>query len=346
MQNPTPTRQELSSYFFDRCTPEISNKVERWFFKNGNSQEAKKLLFSLWEELEDTTSSTSPEEIQAAFEQFKARLLSSAPQENKSKKPNLFLWIQRIAAILILPLIISTIYFALKKDPIEYIEIRTNPGMVAAVNLPDGTKVWLNSRSYLKHPTRFTGNTRDVVLNGEAYFSVHKDKSKRFTVSTPFDIKAEVLGTEFNMEAYAADSSVRTTLVSGSIRLSFLDDNQKHKSFLMKPNEEFTYNQYTKKVKVDKPYIPTQTSWKDGLVVFRNTPFNEALKVLSKRFNVEFIVKNDKLYNNSFTGPFDGQHLQLILEHFRLASGIQYRFIDPQTGQEGNIKEKTIVELY
>lgn len=114
--------------------------------------------------------------------------------------------------------------------------------MVAAVNLPDGTKVWLNSRSYLKHPTRFTGNTRDVVLNGEAYFSVHKDKSKRFTVSTPFDIKAEVLGTEFNMEAYAADSSVRTTLVSGSIRLSFLDDNQKHKSFLMKPNEEFTYN--------------------------------------------------------------------------------------------------------
>ena len=74
MQNPTPTRQELSSYFFDRCTPEISNKVERWFFKNGNSQEAKKLLFSLWEELEDTTSSTSPEEIQAAFEQFKASL--------------------------------------------------------------------------------------------------------------------------------------------------------------------------------------------------------------------------------------------------------------------------------
>ena len=90
MQNPTPTRQELSGYFFDRCTPKISNKVERWFFKNGNSQEAKKLLFSLWEELEDTTSSTSPEEIQAAFEQFKAQLLSTAPQENKSKNQTCF----------------------------------------------------------------------------------------------------------------------------------------------------------------------------------------------------------------------------------------------------------------
>lgn len=137
-----------------------------------------------------------------------------------------------------------------------------------------------------------------LCLNGEAYFPSIKTKVN-VSLSAPIDYKAEVLGTEFNMEAYAADSSVRTTLVSGSIRLSFLDDNQKHKSFLMKPNEEFTYNQYTKKVKVDKPYIPTQTSWKDGLVVFRNTPFNEALKVLSKRFNVEFIVKNDKLYNNS-----------------------------------------------
>ena len=99
MQNPTPTRQELSSYFFDRCTPEISNKVERWFFKNGNSQEAKKLLFSLWEELEDTTSSTSPEEIQAAFAQFKARLLSSAPQENKSKN-NTTVWLNAGSTII------------------------------------------------------------------------------------------------------------------------------------------------------------------------------------------------------------------------------------------------------
>lgn len=328
----------LLGYFTGTLSIPLQQEVEDWISASEENKKIARDIQSIYLATE-TLTCIRQTDSGTALKKVKSKIHSH-------RKISLSAWIQRIAAILILPLIISTIYFALKKDPIEYIEIRTNPGMVAAVNLPDGTKVWLNSRSYLKHPTRFTGNTRDVVLNGEAYFSVHKDKSKRFTVSTPFDIKAEVLGTEFNMEAYAADSSVRTTLVSGSIRLSFLDDNQKHKSFLMKPNEEFTYNQYTKKVKVDKPYIPTQTSWKDGLVVFRNTPFNEALKVLSKRFNVEFIVKNDKLYNNSFTGPFDGQHLQLILEHFRLASGIQYRFIDPQTGQEGNIKEKTIVELY
>ena len=253
----------LLGYFTGTLSIPLQQEVEDWI---SASEENKKIARDIQSICLATETLTCIRQTDSgtALKKVKSKIHSH-------RKISLSAWIQRIAAILILPLIISTIYFALKKDPIEYIEIRTNPGMVAAVNLPDGTKVWLNSRSYLKHPTRFTGNTRDVVLNGEAYFSVHKDKSKRFTVSTPFDIKAEVLGTEFNMEAYAADSSVRTTLVSGSIRLSFLDDNQKHKSFLMKPNEEFTYNQYTKKVKVDKPYIPTQTSWKDGLVVFRNT---------------------------------------------------------------------------
>ena len=87
------------------------------------------------------------------------------------------------------------------------------------------------------------------------------------------------------------------------------------------------------------------TAWKDGLVIFRDTPFEEALNILDKRFNVEFIVKNDLLYENSFTGSFDGQHLHLILEHFRLSSGIQYKFVDPQTGVD-RFSQKTIVELY
>ena len=85
-------------------------------------------------------------------------------------------------------------------------------------------KVWLNSGSSLKHPVKFTGDTRTVELDGEAYFSVRKDRSKRFVVNTPFNIQTEVLGTEFNMEAYRTDSVVRTTLVSGSVRLSFFGE--------------------------------------------------------------------------------------------------------------------------
>lgn len=177
------------------------------------------------------------------------------------------------------------------KEPVEYIEIKTNPGMVAALDLPDGSKVWLNSGSYLKHPKHFTGDIREVELNGEAYFSVHKDKSKRFIVNTPFDLKAEVLGTEFNMEAYRESNQVTTSLISGSVRLSFRNRENKEESFIMKPDDEISYNIKTKGIKTNTSYLPTQIAWKDGLVIFRNTSFEEALKVLSKRFNTEFIVK-------------------------------------------------------
>ena len=158
-------------------------------------------------------------------------------------------------------------------------------------------------------------------------------------------MKAEVLGTEFNMEAYRESNKVITTLVSGSVRLSFSNKENTEETLLMKPNEEISYNSKTKGISKNRPYLPTLTAWKDGLVIFRNTTFDEALNILNKRFNTEFIVKNDLLYENSFTGTFDGQHLHLILEHFRLSSGIQYKFVDPET-RSNKISEKTIVELY
>lgn len=237
MQNPTPTRQELSSYFFDRCTPEISNKVERWFFKNGNSQEAKKLLFSLWEELEDTTSSTSPEEIQAAFEQFKARLLSSAPQENKSKKPNLFLWIQRIAAILILPLIIFSGYLFYqhqKEENIVWIEKSAGYGDIKHITLPDNTTVWLNAGSTIIYPEEFIGRFRQIFFTGEGHFSVAKNKEKPFIIKSN-ESSIEVLGTQFNLKSYSNDNRIEVALLDGSVAFCYPSTTDQEMKCILSP---------------------------------------------------------------------------------------------------------------
>ena len=239
MQNPTPTRQELSSYFFDRCTPKISNKVERWFFKNGNSQEAKKLLFSLWEELEDTTSSTSPEEIQAAFEQFKARLLSSAPQENKSKKPNLFLWIQRIAAILILPLIIFSGYLFYqhqKEENIVWIEKSAGYGDIKHITLPDNTTVWLNAGSTIIYPEEFIGRFRQIFFTGEGHFSVAKNKEKPFIIKSN-ESSIEVLGTQFNLKSYSNDNRIEVALLDGSVAFCYPSTTDQEMKCILSPGE-------------------------------------------------------------------------------------------------------------
>lgn len=329
----------ILSYYSGTLSADQRREVDQWLDESEENRKIARDVHYIYMAT-DTLNTIKEVNSEDALIQVKKRF-------RKSKKTGYLVWFQRVAAILILPLLISTIYFATEEEPIEYIEVKTNPGMVATLNLPDGSKVWLNSGSYLKHPQRFTGDTRTVEIDGEAYFSVQKDKSKKFIVNTPFNLKAEVLGTEFNIEAYKESNQVTTSLVSGSVRLSYRNKDNNEESLIMKPDDEVAYNIKTKGIKTNTSYLPTQTAWKDGLVVFRNTSFEEALKILGKRFNTEFIVKNDLLYENSFTGTFSGQHLTLILEHFRLSSDIQYKFIDPEISQDKDkISEKTIVELY
>lgn len=329
---------KLLDYFAGTLSPSERQEVEEWM---GQSEAHQKIardiqyIHSATDVLNDIKRIDAPR----ALREMKKKM-------NRQKRIPFALRFQQVAAILLLPLLLATLYLSTKQDEERYVEVKTNPGMITTVELPDGSKVWLNSKSYLKYPQTFRGDVREVELNGEAYFSVAKDKSKRFVVNTPFNVKAEVLGTEFNLEAYESQSKATTTLVSGSVKLCFLNDKSQEKSILMEPNEEVSYNKASGSVKVSKPYIATQTAWKDGLVIFRNTDFEQALNILGKRFNVAFVVKNDALYHHSFTGAFDGQHLSLILEHFRLASDIKYRFVEPDSKTQQQLMEKTIVELY
>ena len=332
--------QQLLDYFSGTLSSTQKQKIESWLQASEENRKIARDIRYIFLAT-DTINTIESVNSSRALEDVRKRI-------NKQKifdKQSLISWFQRVAAILILPLIVSTIYFAITGRTDEYIEIRTNLGMVTTVTLPDKSKVWLNSGTYFKYPQKFTGKTRDVVLDGEAYFSVQKDKSKKFIVNTPFNLKAEVLGTEFNIEAYKESNKVTTALVSGAVRLAYQSKDNKDKTILMKPDEEFEYNAKTGKLKQNNTHMATLTAWKDGLVVFRNTSFEDALKILGKRFDSEFIVKNDLLYNYSFTGTFQSQHLSLILEHFRLSSNIQYKYIYPET-DNSKIPEKTIVELY
>ncbi|MCC8172348.1 MAG: FecR domain-containing protein [Parabacteroides sp.] len=326
----------LLRYFSGQLDAEEKQAVERWLDESEENRKTGRDVCRLCLSADALEIMRSADSRQA-LEQVKKRI--------RPARHTLLYKIQQIAAILFVPLLLASLWFLLKKEPTRYVELRTNPGMIAAVDLPDGSRVWLNSETTFRHPAEFTGATREVELDGEAYFSVQKNK-KRFIVHTPQQVNAEVLGTEFNIEAYRNGDCVTTTLVSGSVRLAYRGKDDKKESVTIKPDERVVYDLQTKSIAVSKPYIPTQVAWKDGIAVFRNTPFKEVLHILSKRFNVEFVVKNPSLYENSFTGPFEGQHLQLILEHFRLSSGIRYKILDPEPGAGKAIRQKITVELY
>ena len=248
--------------------------------------------------------------------------------KSKTKVRNLswWGWTQRIAAILSVPLLIGVLaLYPDRQQPVvtaQMVEIKTNAGMTTSVLLPDSTVVHLNSESSLRYPTFFAGDVRQVELNGEAYFDVTQHPRKRFIVSTPHHSQVEVYGTSFNVEAYGNETPISTTLIEGSVGFIYKNSKGKFQKSMLSPRSEI--------------------SWKDGKLIFNDTPLDEVLHMLGKRFNVEFVLSNKGLKDCSFTGTFTHQRLERIMEYFRISSHIRWRYID-----SADIKtEKLKIEVY
>lgn len=181
----------------------------------------------------------------------------------------------------------------------KYNTIATPRGGQYQVNLPDGTKVWLNAASALTFPQSFRKlKERHVVLNGEAYFEVAKNKHQPFKVMTKVrpdqegrEQVIEVLGTHFNVNAYQDEESIVTTLLEGSIRLN--------NKLTLKPNQQsiFAYDHFH--------VIPADTeeavAWKNGYFMFANEDLRSIMRKISRWYNVE-IVYQGKTTDNTFIG--------------------------------------------
>jgi transmembrane sensor len=164
-------------------------------------------------------------------------------------------------------------------------EIAINSGSRTKIQLPDGSQVWVNSGSKLTYEGRFDGSTREVQLEGEAYFDVVKDAAHPFIVHTSgIDIK--VLGTTFNVKAYTVDRTIEATLIHGSIEV--LNHNQPGApNIILKPHEKLVYNKYQ----------PADIKGKQAIVKPANTPFSISIETLRKNIADSNIVETAWVYN-------------------------------------------------
>lgn len=333
---PVIEESTLIRYFSGEVTAEEKTHIEKWIRHSDENKKIAKQVYYIYFATDTLQTMETVNSIKALS--YVSRKIKKTPLPWKKR-------IQQIAAILFIPLFLSTLYFAIsssREQQIRYIEVRTNPGMITSITLPDDTKVWLNSETYLKYPSEFNENSREVELIGEAYFEVEKDTDRKFLVKTPDNVEVEVLGTEFNVEAYK-NQNVVTTLVSGKVNLSYMGINNKKNDLLMSPNQKVIYDMVTKTTHLQHVRVEPDIAWKDGKIILSDTALEEALKILSKRFNVDFIIKNEKVKDNHFTGTFVKQRLDVILEHFNVASGIRFRYIETKNK---DIPEKNQIEVY
>jgi len=162
------------------------------------------------------------------------------------------------------------------------------------VKLQDGSCVNLNSESSIVYPANFSNATREVEINGEAYFQVTKDIEKPFIVKTDYQ-EVMVKGTSFNVKAYSYEKTVKTTLVEGSVEVKYcsLDNREMHQ--MLKPNEQFILeieNRGASKKKVD---VNKYISWKDGIYFFESERLEEIMNNISRWYGLTVMFKSDNL---------------------------------------------------
>ena len=186
---------------------------------------------------------------------------------------------------------------------LTYNQVVVPAGKRFSIQLSDGTRVWINSESSLRYPTRFGADLREVEVQGNVYFEVAKDSTRPFIVTTP-TLRAEVLGTSFEVNTYGDGDNVSATLVTGSLRV-----HTPVQSTVIKPNQQLRYNtrqQQAELLFVDAARI---VKWKDGILTINHEPFDDVLWKLERWYGVKIENRTGETFTQLFSGEFDEEDI-------------------------------------
>jgi len=210
---------------------------------------------------------------------------------------------------------------------LEFMEISIPKGKLFQLTLSDGTKVWLNAASTLRVPYTFLPSEKDrkVYLEGEAYFDVAANKEKPFIVYTS-EIEVAVLGTQFNVSSYPEDHMVQTTLTEGLVVVNRQGD--RTNKLKLEPNDQAVYTKVHKTLNKSKVDTKTYTSWMQGKIIIKDEPFRDLYKRIERTYDVEIISNHQKLNTTRFTGEFDIENVQEILNVFSETIDFTYEIED------------------
>jgi transmembrane sensor len=192
------------------------------------------------------------------------------------------------------------IVYERKETPVTstgYNTLQTGNGQQAQVLLPDGTKVYLNSASSIRYPASFGAlKERKVILQGEAYFEVYKDRSRPFIVKTAGQ-QVEVLGTHFNINSYPDEPFTKTFLQEGSVKISLTGSSG---FAVLRPGELAI--QASGGVKVLQANAELELAWKLGFFSFNKTPLETVMRQISRWYDVEVVYDRPELKSRLIGG--------------------------------------------
>jgi transmembrane sensor len=207
-----------------------------------------------------------------------------------------------------------------KKETAASITVATNEGEKAHVILADSTIVTLNSGSILKYNGQYNIKDRNVKFSGEAFFNVRTNPEKPFVVQLD-QMSVTATGTRFNIFSFHNEDRVETTLEEGAIKVSIKDNEPLN----VKSGQQVVYFVRSKKVLVRDVNTDTYTSWKENKLRFNDTPFEEVLRRIGRKYNVTFEITNPDLLNLKYTATFIDEPVDQVMQMLKTVSPITYK---------------------
>jgi len=356
-------KELIKKYFQNKCTKDELVIVIGWFEHTGWTAGGKALMFDVWEEMadEDDKQTMNLDHIlnrihhQVNLKKTEYLLKNFTQTDKKYKRTNYFFKLfKNAAAIFLIPILIYGVYVSYKYEQIilqaqtttPFYEVTSSFNDITKVALPDGSAVWLNFGSTLTYPATFTGNTREVQLKGEGFFEVAHNSRIPFVVKVG-DIKAIARGTTFNIAAYSDEDLIETSLVTGKVEISRVNPDGKIVSLkIMKPNDLTIYNKTDQNIRSLIVEDDRNYSWKKGKLKLIKKPLNEVIKLLGRRFNADFKIKDQKLHELTFSATFVNESLPEVMKLLSIASPINYTITEQKKLSDGTFTKRLVILSY
>jgi len=275
-------------------------------------------------------------------------------QDARSRNKRFYTFLKYAAVFFIAAFLSCLAYYMTskgKKKEIANHEITVPYGSKIKIILADSSVVWLNSGSKLIYPNHFAETSREVFLEGEAFFDIRKIHHKPFYVNT-HDINIKVLGTRFNVKAYPEENMIETMLIAGHIQIEENEKpGKKSEKLYLESQQKAIYLKESQRLLIEKKEslkiqpleskketsilntkdlnkiqdVDIETAWKDNKLIFRDEQFASLAKKLERWYGVEIEIKDDEIGHYRFTGSLENETIEQAMNAFAIASPIEYK---------------------
>lgn len=332
----------LERYFNGRYSAEDKEYVRKLFCGSENQDELEHLIRKKYYELINDSESEDKNLDHILYRIHYELNTKEKRSVYRRSINNIFKWSARVAAILILPLLIYSshqFYRESMRNP-TWVEIKAPAWTRVQFSLPDGSTGWLNSSSSIRYNNNFI-DAREIHLDGEAYFDVRTDPERPFVVSTD-DIIVTAHGTKFNVASYKNEKEDEVMLEEGEL---IINNKELTKSYIMMPNHLVLYDKTTcdfGTIEIVEPH--KYNSWIEGKLVFRNDPIDVIARRLGRWYNVDVEIRGNNFTDVRLRATFVDENLEEVLYFLKRALPVNYKIIQGglQINDETYSKKKIV----